>query len=166
MAPGDDAARQAVGAGASGFDELIAGFRFGVFFFAGGVAPNAVDIRFQKVSGLSAEVKTRTHAEGGQNLYLHRQPERIEYGNLVLERGMVVGTPLTVDFNATMSLFEFAPCNVLVTLFGEDKTPISAWLFLKAYPVKWSTADLDAEEEKVLIDTMELAYTRMQHLRI
>ena len=39
-------------------DDLILGFRFGVFFFAGGVIPNPLDIRFQKVSGLSAEVKT------------------------------------------------------------------------------------------------------------
>ncbi len=35
--------------------EPIIGMRFGVLFFAGGVIPNPLDIRFQKVSGLSAE---------------------------------------------------------------------------------------------------------------
>ena len=35
----------------SGFyEDLVLGFRFGVFFFAGGVIPNPLDIRFQKVS--------------------------------------------------------------------------------------------------------------------
>lgn len=144
----------------------ILGFRFGVFFFAGGVIPNPLDIRFQKVSGLSAEVTTKTVNEGGQNLYTHRLPERISYQNLVLERGMVVGSPLNLEFNAAMSLFEFFPSNVLVTLFGEEQNPVSGWLFIKAYPVKWSTSDLNATEDSVLIDTLELAYTRMQILRI
>ncbi|HUT46937.1 MAG TPA: phage tail protein [Sedimentisphaerales bacterium] len=144
----------------------ILGFRFGVFFFAGGVVPNPLDIRFQKVSGLSAEVRTTTVTEGGQNLYTHRLPERIDYQNLVLERGMVVGSLLNLEFNAAMSLFKFYPSNVLVTLFDEEKTPVSGWLFIKAYPVKWSTSDLNARENSVLIDTLELAYTRMQIMRI
>ncbi len=146
--------------------DLILGFRFGVFFFVGGVVPNPLDIRFQKVSGLSAEVKTRTVTEGGQNQYTHRLPERIDYGNLVLERGMVVGSPLNIEFNVAMSAFKFVPSNVLVTLFGEDSVPRAAWLFIKAYPVKWSTSDLDAKEGSLVIDTMELSYSRMQILRV
>ncbi len=147
-------------------EDLLLGFRFGVFFFAGGVIPNPLDIRFQKVKGLSAEIKTTTVKEGGQNLYTHRLPDKVDYGNLVLERGMVVGSPLNIEFNVAMSLFKFASSNVLVTLFNDNKIPVGAWLFIKAYPVKWSTSDLDATEKSVVIDTMELAYTRMQMLRI
>src|SRR5579863_2646027 len=91
--------------------DLILGFRFGVFFFGGGVVPNPLDIRFAKVSGLSAEVKTTTVKEGGQNLYSHKLPERIEYGNLVLERGIVVASPLDIEFNTALSLFKFSPSN-------------------------------------------------------
>jgi len=143
----------------------IIGMRFGVLFLAGGVLPNPLDIRFQKVSGLSAEVETESVNEGGQNLYTQRLPKGIKYSNLVLERGMVVGSPLNLEFNATMSLFKFVTSNVLVTLLSEDKTPLAAWLFLKAYPVKWSTSDL-AAEPALVIDTMELAYTRMQVMRV
>ena len=146
--------------------DLILGFRFGVFFFAGGVIPNPLDIRFQKVSGLSAEVKTTPLSEGGQNLYTHRLPEKIDYKNLVLERGMVVGSPLNLEFNLLMSLFKFYPSNVLVTLFNAEQIPVAGWLFIKAYPVKWATSDLDAAEKALVIDTLELAYTRMQIMRI
>jgi phage tail-like protein len=147
-------------------DGPILGFRFGVFFFAGGLLPNPLDIRFSRVSGLSAEVKTTTVAEGGQNLYTHRLPDRVEYGNLVLERGMVVGSPLTIEVNAALSTFQFAPSNVIVTLLDDAKVPLAAWTFIKAYPVKWSTSDLDASEGKVVVDSLELAYTRMQIVRI
>lgn len=147
-------------------DELLLGFRFGVFFFVDGTEPNPLDIRFQKVQGLSGEVTTEPLKEGGQNLYTHRLPQRVDYNNLVLQRGMVVGSPLNIEFNAALSAFEFRPSNVLVTLFGEEQVPLAAWMFMQAYPVKWSTSDLDAEEKALVIDTMELAYTRMQMVRL
>lgn len=147
-------------------DPLLLGFRFGVYFFAGGVVPNPLDIRFQKVRGLSATVKTTPLPEGGQNLYTQQLPDSVEYGNLVLERGMVVGSPLNLEFEAAMTLFEFHPSNVLVTLFDEANQPLSAWFFTRAFPVKWSTSDLDATQKTVLIDTLELAYARMQIMRI
>ena len=146
--------------------DLALGFRFGVFFFAGGLIPNPLDIRFQRVSGLSAEVTTTTVEEGGQNLYTQPLPQKISYGKLTLERGFIIGSPLNIEFNVAMSLFKFAPSNVLVTLLSEDGVPLAGWLFLKAFPVKWATADLSASDDKVVIDTMELAYTRMQILRI
>ncbi len=144
----------------------LLGFRFGVFFFVGGVQANPFDIRFKKVSGLAATVTTEDRPEGGQNLYTQKLPKSISYGNLVLERGMVVGSPLNVEFNVAMSTFQFMTSNVLVTLFNEGGVPVSAWLFLKAFPVKWSTSDLDAEAKTLVIDTLELAYARMQAVRI
>ncbi|WP_378179173.1 phage tail protein [Aquimarina sp. SS2-1] len=156
--------------------------RFGVFFLSGGVIPNPIDLRFQKVSGISTEVQLDTINEGGQNLHSHRVPKKINYNNLVLERGYVassldnfglpvpglgfIGSPLIAEFNTTFSFFKFNPCNVLVTLFNEEGIPIGGWLFLKAYPVKWSVSDLDAQSNTVAIDTMELAYTRFQILRV
>lgn len=144
----------------------IAGFRFGVFFFAGGVIPNPLDIRFKDVSGLNATIQTVTHREGGQLLYSHRLPDVISYDNLVLTRGIIVGSPLTIEFNVAMSLFKFAPSNVLVTVLSEDMIPMSAWMFIRAYPVRWATATLNADDKSVLIETMELAYARMQVVRV
>ena len=142
------------------------GFRFAVFFFAGGVIPNPLDILFQRVSGLGSKIDTVPIKEGGQNLYTHQLPVRVSYGNLVLERGMVVGSALNVEFNLALSFYAMTPSNVMITLFNENTIPIAAWLCIKAYPVKWSTSDLDASEGNLVIDTFELAYTRLQILRI
>lgn len=142
------------------------GFRFGVFFFVGGVLPNPLDFRFKKVSGINSTITTRTLNEGGQNLYSQKLPERVQYDNLVLERGLAVGSPLVIEFNTAMSLFKFAPSNVLVSLLDESGIPLSSWLFMNAYPVKWSVSSLDADSNSVVIETMELAYQRMQAIRI
>lgn len=142
------------------------GFRFSVFFFIGGVVPNPLDFRFKKVSGIGSSISTSTLNEGGQNLYSHKLPERVQYENLVLERGLAVGSPLVVEFNAAMSLFKFVPSNVLVSLLDEAGIPISSWLFTNAYPVKWTVSSLDADSNAVVIETMELSYQRMQAIRI
>ena len=144
----------------------IIGMRFAVLFMAGGVLPNPLDLRFSKVSGLSMTVETESVVEGGQNLYTQQLPRSVSHGNLVLERGMVVGSPLNIEFNASLSTFKFVTSNVLVTLLSEDSLPMAAWLFMKAWPVKWSTSDLDATTPGLVIDTMELAYARMQVLRV
>jgi len=146
--------------------DLVLGSRFAAIFFVGGVVPNPIDIRFQRVSGLSSTIETTTVNEGGQNLYTHRLPRRVGYGNLTLERGFIVGSPLNIEFNVAMSLFQFLPSNVMVTLLGGDGVPLAAWMFLKAFPVRWATADLSATEDRVLIDTLELSYTSMQALRV
>lgn len=140
--------------------------RFAVVFFALGVVPNPIDLRFQRVSGLSASISTVTVREGGQQLYTHRLPDMVSYGNLVLERGFMVGSPLNIEFNVAFSLMKFAPSNVMITLLNEDAVPIAGWMFVQAFPVRWATADLDASRDEVLIDTLELAYTRMQAIRI
>jgi phage tail-like protein len=144
----------------------ILGMRFAVLFMAGGVVPNPLDLRFAKVSGLSMEVETQPIVEGGQNLYTQQLPRRLSHGNLVLERGMVMGSPLGAEFNATFSSFRFVTSNVLVTLLSEDALPLAAWLFMKAYPLKWSTSDLDAGQPGLVIDTLELAYGRRQVLQV
>jgi phage tail-like protein len=84
----------------------------------------------------------------------------------VLERGLVVGSPLVIEFNLAMSLFKFRPSNVLVNLIDNTRIPIASWLFLKAYPLKWSVSDLDATANTIVIEHLELAYQRMQSIRL
>jgi len=140
--------------------------RFGVFFFASGTVPNPVDTRFQKVSGLHSEVTTDSINEGGQNLFTHRIPKKINYNNLVLERGMVIGSPLSNEFSRAFSYFKFTPSNVLITLYSEMSIPIAGWLFIKAFPVRWAISDFDAQANAAVIDTMELAYTNFQMITL
>lgn len=147
------------------FENPALSHRFSVVFM-GGLLSKVLDFRFQKVSGLSTEVQTETLNEGGENLFARRLPTKINYNNLVLERGYVVGSALNVELNVTFSNFQFYPSDVLVMLLHEDGYPIGAWNCLNAYPVRWSVSDLDGQSNTVLVDTIELAYTRFQILRI
>ena len=141
-------------------------FRFGVLFFALGSIPNPIDTLFQKVSGLGSTVETTPVEEGGQNLYTQSLPQKVKYENLTLERGLVIGSPLAIEFDKAMAQFKFTPSNILVTLLDNTRLPIAGWLFMKAYPIKWSVSDLDADANTVVIERMELTYQNMQVMRI
>ena len=144
------------------FSPPLVGFRFDVFFFMGGTQANTFDILFQKVSGIGATVNTSPREEGGQNLFTQRLPERIEHDNLVLERGLMVDSPLTTAFLETLTQFRFTPVDVLVTLLDEANRAIMSWMFLQAFPVRWSIGDLDAQSNTIVIERLELAYQRLQ----
>ncbi|MEM9214359.1 MAG: phage tail protein [Cyanobacteria bacterium P01_F01_bin.150] len=142
------------------------GCYFMVVFFIGGTIPNPLDIRFQSVSGIKSTIEIDTITEGGENLFEHRLPKRVKYNDLILKRGMVMGSPLNIEFNIAMSLMQASPSNVLVMLLNPDDVPIASWLFLNAFPKEWAVSDLNAQQSEVVIDTMTLAYTRFQNLRV
>jgi len=142
------------------------GFRFSVLFLGLGAVPNPIDTLFQRVSGLGASMATSPLEEGGRSLSSQPLPRKIEHDNLVLERGMIVGSPLTLELNAAMSPIKFRHSNVLVTLLDNTRAPIASWLCIKAYPVKWSVSDLDATSNSIVIERLELAYQRLQTIRL
>jgi phage tail-like protein len=148
------------------------GYYFKVEFLSiGGLLSAALpsvkmDMRFQKVSGFRVNMSPESVKEGGQNLFTHRLPNPYEYGNLVLERGLTRLSMLNVDFQEAMSIFRFNTGNAFVTLLDEKDDPVVAWLFMKTYPVSWSSSDLNADENKIVIDTLELAYTRYQRISL
>jgi phage tail-like protein len=41
---------------------------------------------------------------------------------------------------------------------NEEHEPLITWNVVHAWPVKWSVGDLNAEESKIAIETIELVY--------
>lgn len=137
-----------------------------VFHFRVEVAgfPDDQDIRFQEVTGLSAEVSTEEFREGGLNEYSHRIPTGAKYGNLVLKRGMVAGSALVDWCRKAVEDFKFDPKDVTVSLLGKDHDPLASWSFAGAYPAKWSISDLKAQESALAIESLELVYRQFRRI--
>ncbi len=132
------------------------GFHFSVQFGLDGAKRG--DCRFRDVSGLAAEISTEEVAEGGENRFSHRLPGRVKYSNLVLRRGLVSDSKVIDWIRDAVENFVFAPTTIQVLLLGEDHQPLMSWGFANAYPVKWSASDLKAQENSIVIETLELAY--------
>lgn len=145
--------------------KLLLGFRFGVHFYSPKNPRSRLEVRFQKVSGLSTTVPTRQLGEGGLNLYQHHLPEPITQGKLTLERGMLAESKLSDDVHDMLATFKFKTMNVLIELYDDTKQTVAAWMFYRALPVSWKTSPFDATQGAVFFETLEFAYGRMQVMK-
>ncbi len=131
-------------------------FHFKVEF--NGISAKEKDVEFQSVSGLSVDIETQEFAEGGENRFKHKLPTRTTFQNLVLKRGLVTDSELIKWCRKAIESFEFVPVDLTVKLLDENHQPLITWNVVHAYPVKWETEEFHADESKISIETIELAY--------
>ena len=140
-------------------DQILTGFYFSLSFIG---QVGDMDAAFQEASGFSKELNVEEVVCGGQNRYKYRLPTTTTYQNLVLKRGVSSGTSLLIAWcEYTLSTGLVLPIvtkNILISLLNEEGQTCKSWVFVNAYPVKWSVSELNSEKNAVLIETIELAY--------
>jgi len=132
------------------------GFHFKVEF--PGVGSGDSDTRFQEVTGLTVEIGLEELQVGGENRFSYRLPAKAKFSNLVLKRGMLTDSGLISWFTKAIHDFEFKPVDVSVYLLNEKHEISSSWIFAQAYPVKWIISDFKAQENSIVVETIELCY--------
>ncbi len=131
------------------------GFHFKVEFVGLG---NDNDVRFQSVSGLSVEYDTETFKEGGENRFEHKLPVRTKYPDLSLKRGMLTDSEVIRWVLDALQNRSFDPRDVDVSLLNEEHEALRTWHVHRAWPKKWSVSDLNAQENSLVIESLELSY--------
>ncbi|HZV69395.1 MAG TPA: phage tail protein [Saprospiraceae bacterium] len=116
------------------------------------------DVRFQTVSGLSVEYDTEEFKEGGENRFTHKLPIRTKYADLVLKRGMLIDSDVTKWCLAAFRDRDFKPADLSIILMNEKSEPLRTWNVSHAIPKKWSVNDFNANENSIVIESLELIY--------
>ena len=116
------------------------------------------EFEFQSVSGLNVELETEEISEGGENRFKHKLPVRTKFPNLVLKRGLLVDSDLIKWCREAVEDFNISPTNITIKLLNEKHEPLMTWNVVHAYPIKWAVADFNAEESKLVLETIELVY--------
>lgn len=132
------------------------GFHFKVEVL--GLPPSDNDMRFTEVSGLSVEMATEELAEGGENRFVQKYPVRAKYSELVLKRGMLVSSEVINWVRGCIEHYPIKPRNIDVTLLNEEHEPLLTWHVIGAYPTKWAVSDLNATNNAVVTETLQLYY--------
>lgn len=122
------------------------------------ISKNKNDVRFQTVSGLAVEYDMEEYKEGGENRFTHKLPVRTKYADMVLKRGMLTDSTVIEWFLDAFRNREFVPTNVTVILMNEKSEPLRTWKVAHAVPKKWIVSDLNANENALVIETLELSY--------
>ena len=131
------------------------GFHFKVDFVGIG---NDNDSRFQTVSGLNVEYDTEAYKEGGENRFEHKLPLRSKYPDLSLKRGMLTDSKVISWVLDALQNRTFKPVQINVMLLNEEHQPLKTWNVFNAWPKKWAVSDFNAQENSVVIETLDISY--------
>ena len=132
------------------------GFHFKVEFQGLG---NDNDSRFQTVTGLTMEYDLETIKEGGENRFEHKLPIRTKFADLTLKRGMLTDSKVIEWVLKALQNREFKPVQIVITLLNEEHQPLKTWNIYNAWPRKWSVSDFNAQENSIVVETMDLSYS-------
>ena len=123
---------------------------------------SADDAAFMEASGMDAEFTVTEIKEGGENRFSHRVPDRAKYGNLVLKRGVVAAnSDLAVWCRRILESDlggQITTRSVQLLLLDAQARPLMTWNFVNAWPVKWSVASFNAQENRLAMETLEFSY--------
>jgi phage tail-like protein len=120
-------------------------------------------IGFSKITGLEVATSVIEYREGSYLIYnTTKQPGRTLYGNIVLERGLFLNDfdfftwwQKTYNFQEKSQAFRR---DVIISLQDDAHNPVMVWKVLNAWPcrVKWS--ELNATNNQVMMETLELTH--------
>jgi len=112
---------------------------------------------FSECTGLQLETEFHDYMEGGLNTHVHKFPTRTKQSNLTLKRG-IVDRELW-DWYYALTQGSVAPMSGDITVHDPSGSDVvMQWHFDGALPVKWQGPDLNATQNNVAVETLELSY--------
>lgn len=115
-------------------------------------------VGFSEVVLPRADVEDVEYRTGGDPARPRHLPGRVTHMPVVLRRGVTGALDLFDWFRRVRDGEDGVERTVTITLLDEDHEPVLTWRLLRAFPVGYGFTDLDAAEEEVLLEEVELAY--------
>jgi phage tail-like protein len=130
------------------------------FAFLGSVASAILDVAvggFSECSGLEMSMQPEEYKEGGRNSTVLKFPNRIAWSNLTLKKGVGVGTALW-DWHYGFVEGQGKRRDGMIMLLDEQRSPNTIWFFRRGLPVKYTGPSLNATQNNVAIESIEIAH--------
>ena len=84
----------------------------------------------------------------------------MKYPELVLKRGLLKGSGVRAWIEECIIDQNITTHGIDVKLLNEKHEPLLTWHLANAYPTKWSTSDLNATSNAVVVETLQFFYQR------
>jgi len=112
---------------------------------------------FTECTGLEMAMKTEDYKEGGDNGGLRRFASRVEWSNITLKKGVGVGSDLW-DWHYGFVTGQGKRRDGMIALLNSQHMPAAVWLFTRALPVKYTGPAMNATQNAVAIEALEIAH--------
>ncbi len=112
---------------------------------------------FNECSGLEMSLDIEEYQEGGRNGYVHRFPTRTTWTNIVLKKGIRKDADLW-HWQYAFTQGVVMRRDGIISLLNERREPHTIWYFRRGLPVKYTAPSLNAQQNQVAIESLEIAH--------
>lgn len=112
---------------------------------------------FSECSGLEMSLETETYQEGGNNGTTLKFPKHITYANIRLKRGITASNELWQWFDDFIE-GKGKRKDGTITLQDEQHKAVKVWKFKRGLPVKWTGPTLQASQNQLAVQELEIAH--------
>ena len=112
---------------------------------------------FSEVGGLSTETDIVEYREGNEDITVRKLPGKRKYANISLKRGYTPNGKDLWEWRKSVIEGRTKRLSGTITLLDEARKPAMVWRFFEAWPSKWAGPAMNAKNNDVAIEEMELA---------
>jgi phage tail-like protein len=117
---------------------------------------------FSECSGLEMSLKVEEYREGGRNSTVLKFPTRVEWSNITLKKG--IGGPALWDWHYGFVEGQGKRRDGIIALLTDLRVPHNIWYFRRGLPVKYTGPTLNATQNNVAIESIEIAHEGIYQL--
>jgi phage tail-like protein len=112
---------------------------------------------FSECTGIEMTMKIEEFNEGGRNGEVLKFPGRTSWTNITLKKGIAAGTGLW-DWHYSFIQGRGKRRDGVIMLLNEMRMPAAIWQFTRGLPAKYSGPALNASQNNVAIESIEIAH--------
>jgi phage tail-like protein len=116
---------------------------------------------FSECTGLQLEIEIKDYNEGGLNSFVRKFPGRSKQSNLTLKRGIVDRELWNWYYDLMQGRVRFRDGSITVYDPSGGET-VMVWRITHAFPIKWTGPELNASQNNVAVETLELAFHNLE----
>jgi phage tail-like protein len=116
---------------------------------------------FAEVGGLTSEQDIVEYREGNDDITVHKQPGLMKFNNIMLKRGWTQSKDLW-EWRKKVMDGKTERLAGSITLLDEARQPALVWRFFEGWPSKWSGPAMNAKNNEVAIEELEIAVERIE----
>jgi phage tail-like protein len=116
---------------------------------------------FSECGGLTLECEVQDYNEGGLNAFVRKFPGRTKQTNITLKRGIVDRQVWDWFYDQSQGTVRLRSGSILVR-DPSGENVVMEWWFDSAFPSKWVGPELNASQNNVAVETLELVHQGLE----
>jgi phage tail-like protein len=118
---------------------------------------------FSECTGLEMSLEVKDYEEGGNNGTVLKFPTRVKWATITLKRGIGAGNALW-DWHYGFVEGRGKRRDGVIVLLSDLKVPNNVWYFRRGLPIKYTAPALNASQNNVAIESIEIAHEGIYQL--